>query len=348
VFNRNRTLNRDIADLVRQATRQRVPDQQPKPGKPMRTHPLKDEVRRSQKTTVPIPVTEFLAKPPVKPHPIIPGLLRVGVTVLVDGTGQAGRSLALDLAIAVATGDPVLQRKPVHTGAVLYLFPSRHRLNLRHQLHQAAQSTSTLAKAPLAVAPIQAWSDAAYALIQRWASKAKNPRLVVIDGLMSHDLDTYAAALGRLARLARRLDVAVLVVVSRILPPDNWARPWVWLASHPVLAGVMCLAPTHQSGKAQLTAVNHHSPQEKHWDLQRHPATGQYVLAGSTSSSQLSPERQAILNLLGQKKRLTTRQIAKQLGRPKEATRRLLHTMTLKGQVSVDKSQRPTVYLLPR
>lgn len=313
----------------------------------MSTPETKVETHRSQKTVVPIPVSEFLAKPPGKPRCIIPGLLQVGVTALVDGTGQAGHSLALDLSMAVATGDQVLQCKPVRIGSVLYLFPSSHRLTLRRQLHQAAQSTPTLAKAPLALAPIQAWSDDTAEVIQRWAAKVKNPRLIVIDGLMPADLKAYASALGRLARMAQRLEVAVLVVVSRSLQPNTWAHPWRWLAAHPILAGVLCVEPTHQPGKAQLTAVNNHTHQEKHWDLQRDPATGQYVLGGSTPSSQLSPERQAILNLLGQKKRLTARQIAKQLGRSKEATRRLLHTMTLKGQVGVDKSQQPNVFKLP-
>lgn len=314
----------------------------------MQTDPHQNEAARShRRTPIPIPIAEYLAKPPPIPRPIIRGLLPVGVTTLVDGTGQAGRSLALDMAVAVATGGHVLNRKPVGAGAVLYLFPASHRLHLRRQLDHAAQSTPTLTQAALAVAPIREWSDDTGEVIQRWVQHAKNPCLVVIDGLLIDDLHTYATTLNRLARLARRYELAVLVVRYRSLRPDTWARPWVWLASHPTLTGLLCLEPTPKPGKAQLTAVNWHRDREKHWDLERDPATGRYLLAGSTHPSKLSPERQAILNLLGHGKRLTARQIAKQLGQPRENTRRLLHTMKRKGQVMVEQPHGKNVYTRP-
>jgi hypothetical protein len=305
----------------------------------------KASVPARPKPNAPISVAQLLDQPPRKPLTIIPGFLPVGVTALLDGTGQAGRSLALDFAVAVATGEPVLQRKPVHLGVVLYLFPTHHRLSLHRQLYQLAQSLPHLAKASITMIPLPEWSDDVADVIQEWLAKTK-PRLVVIDGLINDDLDTYTADL---RRLARRDQFAVLVVANQALAPDTWARPWLWLAAHPSLAGVMCLEPAPQSGKAQLTVVNGQMHHEKHWALKRELATDRYRLASWAQSSPISQQRQAVVKLLRAGKALTTHQIAKQIGSSMDATRQLLRSMTLKGQVMVGKKRHgQNVFTLPR
>ncbi|HRP64416.1 MAG TPA: AAA family ATPase, partial [Phycisphaerales bacterium] len=91
----------------------------------------------------PLPVGDLInAHPQLRP-PVIHGLLREGETMNVIASPKTGKSwLTLDLAIAVATGRPWLERYETVAGNVLIIDNELHRETSAHRIPKVAQARS--------------------------------------------------------------------------------------------------------------------------------------------------------------------------------------------------------------
>jgi hypothetical protein len=137
---------------------------------------LKDAASRSAV----LPLSTFLAIHDSPPGFVLRRLLPTGVTALVDGTGQAGRSVALQIALGVATGVKVFERKP-QSGAVLYLVESSSRRPLRRQLQQLCHQSGAHRKSDrFQVASLPAEPEL-IPLIKGWLKQIDSPRLIVVE-----------------------------------------------------------------------------------------------------------------------------------------------------------------------
>ncbi|MBX3363999.1 MAG: AAA family ATPase [Phycisphaeraceae bacterium] len=89
----------------------------------------------------PLPVRDLVAAYPLLRPPVIHGLLREGETMNVIASPKTGKSwLTLDLAIAVATGRPWLERYETVSGPVLIIDNELHRETSAHRIPKVAQA----------------------------------------------------------------------------------------------------------------------------------------------------------------------------------------------------------------
>lgn len=113
---------------------------------------------------------------------VIDGLIPEGVTLLV-GKPKTGKSwLALDIAIAVATGGECLGHAVPRPGDVLYLALEDNERRLNSRLEKLLGSED----GPERLEVYTKWEDFDHTGlidIQEWAALVPNPRLVIIDVL---------------------------------------------------------------------------------------------------------------------------------------------------------------------
>jgi hypothetical protein len=282
-----------------------------------------------------LPLSTFLAIHDSPPGFVLRRLLPTGVTALVDGTGQAGRSVALQLALAVATGVKVFERKP-QSGAVLYLVHSSSRRPVRRQLQQLCrQWNARRGLDRFAVASLPSKSEL-IPLLQGWLKRTDAPRLIVIDAPRSPNQAPNDHLLRQLARLVRPHAAAVLLTfppaASASVPA--WSLPWQVLAAYPSLHGALVLKPLRSPGEASLLSAHPLSDSERELRLRRAGGSGLYELIPPGQGKELSPARRRIQRVIAAAKHpLSAQQIAQRLKKPTETVRRLLDTMKNAGQL---------------
>ena len=221
-------------DAISALVRSREADQ---PSSPTR---LKD----ASSSSAVLSLSTFLAIHDSPPSFVVRRLLPTGVSALVDGTGQAGRSVALQIALAVAMGVKVFGRKP-QSGAVLYLVQSSCRRPVRRQLQQLChQWNARRGLDRFAVASLPS-EPKLIPLIKGWLQHTDAPRLIVVDVPYSPDQAPDGPLLHQLARLVRPQAAAVILTFPSSASSSSpaWSLPWQVLASHPHLHAALVLKP---------------------------------------------------------------------------------------------------------
>ena len=296
-----------------------------------------------------LPLSTFLAIHDSPPSFVVRRLLPTGISALVDGTGQAGRSVALQFALAVSTGGKVFGRKS-QSGAVLYLAHSSCHRPVRRQLqHLCRQSGADRKLDRFQVASLPAESEL-LPLIQGWLKQIDAPRLIVMDAYHAQHQQPDGHLLHQLARRVQPHAAAVILTFppSASASSPAWSLPWQVLAAHHDLDGALVLKPLRSPGEASLLSVHRCSAIEGELRLRRVGSSGIYELISPGQAKELSPERRRIQRCITSAKHpLSAQQIAKRLKKPTETVRRLLDTMKNAGQLRAKLQDGHNLYRLP-
>lgn len=133
---------------------------------------------------VPVSTADLLAAAGPPLAWVVPGYLGEGLTVLA-GRQKLGKSwLAMDFAVAVATGGKAMGSVACEQGDVLYVdFENGpRRIAARIAALAAASSTPEPARLSWELSAPPPTDEAFLASLERWRSVAARPRLVVVDG----------------------------------------------------------------------------------------------------------------------------------------------------------------------
>jgi len=297
---------------------------------------------------------ELLAESFPEPDWVLPGLLPLGLTLMLGPTTLDKTALALGLALAVSSGTPILDMAPAAPSAVLYIALEENPRLLQHRL-RAMLSNGT---SPGTLDP---WTDCP-ALdaggmrdLVAWVRERHDPRLIAIDAMPGIMPSTFArlpahdregATLAAFALLARRLQVAVLVLHHRHVARAEDINSV--LSGRSALSraadAVLILEPSRGHQHAILHVAGPGVLPHRlglAWDS----TTRSWIEAGLPAEPPLSETRQAILSALRSAPGpLQPRDIAAATGLNSVTVRGHLRKMARAGQVL---SHGPGRYALP-
>lgn len=287
-------------------------------------------------TAVDLLAAEF---PP--PRWAIPGLVAEGVTLLA-GPPKVGKSwLALDLAVAVASGGFALGQQ-VSRGDVLYLALEDTARRLADRLRLVLAGDSAPDKLQFATA-WRVLAEGGTENLNQWLNEHPGARLVVIDVFervrsRSTSGNAYADDYGpvsRLKALADKHSVAILVVHhTRKMPADDFLEE---VSGTNGLAGaadaVLLLKRSRGSADAELHVTGRDINESAH-AMKFDGARGQWsMLAGPATDYSLADTRRQILTYLRTAKGSTPQQIATALGLDSTLVRKTVRRMFDDGQL---------------
>ena len=186
-----------------------------------------DRARKTRYTAAELETETF-----PEPRWAVPGLISEGLTLLA-GAPKVGKSwLALDVALAVASGGKAFGSIDVDEGDALYLAleDTPRRLQRRLRKIKAGDALPSRLTIETSSPPL---SEGGENLVRDWLDEAEEPRLVVVDvfekvrGKRSGG-DAYAsdyAAMAVLKDLSDEYEVAVVVVHhTRKMTSDDWVE----------------------------------------------------------------------------------------------------------------------------
>ncbi len=282
-----------------------------------------------------------------EPQWAVPGLLPEGVTLLA-GKPKMGKSwLALNLAIAVARGAPALGRLPTCKGHVLYLGLEDHERRITDRLRKMLQDED----APAGLTWGGYWSplsDGGLTDLEAYVRMKAETRLIIIDTLArvrplsAGGGSVYAedyAIITPLKQLAEAHHLSILLVHH--LRKNGASDPMDEISGSTGLTGATDCNMVLQRERGQREATLHITGRDveeqtlyltfdedcAHWTL----------LANQSATPKLSPDRQAILDLLERMDRpMSPTEIAAILAMDYEKVRKALFFMKKAGDISTE------------
>lgn len=273
---------------------------------------------------------------------VVRGLLPEGFYILA-GKPKTGKSwLMLDLAVSVASGTDALGAFDVEQGDVLYLALEDGKRRLQDRLRKIApdevpEHLHFDLDSPRANQGGLKWLD-------KWLSEHRNTRLVVIDTFAkfraeqkSHTniyAEDYRAGEG-IVDLARKHKVALVVVhhFRKQAGEDPIDEVSGSAGITGVADGVFLLKRRRNSKMGHLLAIGR-DIEEQELKLSWSSSSRMWTVTGQTQDEDLSDSRKAILRVLGQAKSpMTPAEVAKALGRDRNAIKQLLWKMEKAGQI---------------
>jgi hypothetical protein len=267
---------------------------------------------------------------------VIPDYIGEGLTILA-GRRNSGKSwLALDWAIAVASGVAAMGSVACDPGDVLYVDLENGERRIRSRL-----DTFFSRGKPPRLRRLQWLNDAPedqnlIELLDDWRRAVETPRLVVIDPPQSlrgpagpgHD-DLDSAALSELRRWATTHPVAVVCTMRTRKAPTRDPHDALANALFACADAVMLL---DQDDCGPTLEVCGRDVSKKCMGLDFDK--GRWSLEGEAAAFRLSAERQNILDVLrDHDHRMRPKEIADMLGVPAVNVRKLLCSMLSDGQV---------------
>ncbi|MEQ1642151.1 MAG: AAA family ATPase [Pyrinomonadaceae bacterium] len=289
----------------------------------------------------------LLAKTFPQPKYAVNGLLPEGLTVLV-GKPKLGKSwLAINIAVAVASGGKALGTISVDKGSVLLLALEDGARRLQHRLDGVLKGGTV----PTGLDVATEWrrvDEGGLDDIEGWLKSHPDARLIVVDTLKRirpperpgrlYDGDYNAVA--PLADLAKQYGVAI-VVVHHTRKQDG-EDPVDLVSGSTGLTGaadgVCVLTRMRKQTSAELFATGRDF-EEKSLALEWDNDTLQWNYVGEAAEFKMSVERRAIIDVIrnngGQASR---KEIAEALGKASSTVGKNLWDMKQDGQVSCDES----------
>jgi hypothetical protein len=273
---------------------------------------------------------------------VVPGYIAEGLTVLA-GRPKLGKSwLALDLAIAVATGGSVLGLPRIEQGDVLYLALEDNERRLQKRLFQLLPPSEMPER--LAVeTECPRLDQGGIEAIREWTESVSSPRLIVVDVFNKVRPETkrgenpYEAdyrALAPLKALADEKSLAVLIVHhTRKMEADD---PFDTVSGTTGFTGaadtVLVLARTSQGSTLYARGRD---IEEIETAVQFDKLTGRWSVLGAASEVRRSDERSLILDVLKEaEEAMSPSDLAAATGAKANNVKQLLFKMAKAGEVT--------------
>ena len=282
------------------------------------------------------------AQPPAPARWALPGLLPEGV-ILLAGKPKMGKSwLALDLGLAVAAGATALGTFPAEQEHVLYLGLEDN----ERRIYERTQKMLPGQKLPGAFIWAGVWApliEGGLEDLQSFLHTYTSTRLIIIDTLVrvrsmrTANSSIYGedyATITPLKHLAEQYNISIMLVHH--LRKSGAADVMDEISGTTGLTGAtdcnMVLRRERGQNAATL-AITGRDVEEQSLSLLFHEPTGRWSMVTPTSTKRkLSPERQAIVDLLQQEgPTLTAPEISQHLHKSANATANLLHEMEKQG-----------------
>ncbi len=243
-----------------------------------------------------------------EPQWAVPGLLPEGVTLLA-GKPKMGKSwLALNLAVAITQGSPALGRLPTQQGQVLYLGLEDHERRIADRLRKVLQDEP----APVDLCWGGYWTpltDGGLQDLETYMTAVPATRLIIIDTLARVRPPTASggsiysedyAIITPLKQFAEAHHLSVLLIHH--LRKNGASDPMDEISGSTGLTGATDCNMVLQRERGQREATLHITgrdveEQTLHLTFDEDCATWS-LLANPTATPKLSPDRQAILDLL--------------------------------------------------
>ncbi len=273
---------------------------------------------------------------------VVPGILPAGFALLA-GKPKIGKSwLALEVALAVASGGAAIGKVPCERGEVLYLALEDSRARMKSRLTKILAGALAPAGFYLQFRSAS-WPDTERELTQ-WLDLFPTARLVVLDTIgkirppRKPGTDVYAddyAFAGGIQRLATARGIGLLGLHHLRKGPA--ADPVDEVSGSTGLTGaadaVLVLKRERCRADGILT-VTGRDIEERELALKFRGDLGRWTLLGDAAEYRMSEERAAILDVLDGKA-LAPKAIADALGKNPNTTRNLLAKMLRDGAVSL-------------
>jgi hypothetical protein len=283
----------------------------------------------------------------------VPGLLPEGMTVLA-GRPKKGKSwMALGLGIAIASGGVAFGKEKVEKGKVLYLALEDSERRMQTRISALIPPGGTFPPWLHIVTadpknPFPAIDAGGMDAITDWLDSNPDTRLLIVDTLAkikpgqksggdAYQQDySFSAQLQGLA-ISRGIALLAITHTKKAVTEDVFDR----------ITGT-----TGNTAAADAMWVLESSPQDRHksalhitgrdvdpTSLAMVYDKGAWTCEGEADEFFLSPERQAIVNILGEKGPMTAGKISEALGMPKDNTYKMLFDMKRVKQVFQDGSR---------
>ncbi|MEP6742132.1 MAG: AAA family ATPase, partial [bacterium] len=289
-----------------------------------------------------------------EPKWAIPGLLPEGVNILA-GRPKLGKSwLALNIAVAVASGGRAVGAIEVEGGDVFYLALEDGERRLQDRL----RTTLAGGAVPENLSFVTVWEkfdEGGLPKLREWLVGHPNARLIIIDTLKrvrphermnSRLYDGDYDAIGPLGDLAREFGVCV-VVVHHTRKADS-EDPLDLVSGSLGLTGAADGVLVLKRARGQADAVLHATGrdfEDKEIALRWDAALTTWRMLGDASEFKRSNERQELIDLFkAECKPLAPKAVSDILDRDRSAIRKLLWTMARDGELHADGNGR---YSLP-
>lgn len=275
---------------------------------------------------------------------IVPGYLPEGATILA-GRPKLGKSwLALDLALAVATGSSCLGVE-CEQGDVLYLALEDNKRRIQSRLGKLAPDRQ-IAPWPLSLGLVHEWRrhDAGgIDDIRNWAKSRPNPRLVIVDvlaqfrGGRGNTQTQYEAdydAVKSLQQLAGELQIAILII-HHVRKGIGEVDPFEKVSGTMGLTGAAdttMVLDRDQSGCTLYCRGRDIEEYERAVVFDKHDC--RWAVQGEASEVRRTDERSTILDaLLEAAEDMTLSDISAATGMPHNNVKQLLFKMAKAGEV---------------
>jgi hypothetical protein len=289
-----------------------------------------------------IATSDIIASPLPALAWVVPDYLANELTVLAGSRNSGTAWLALNWAIAVATGGKAIGRIGCEEGDVLCVDVESGTRHIRSRL--AAMFPDPAAQPELTrltwLTEVPALADEAFiAALDGWRTAADAPRLVVIDGAQpmrvsrtpsQSDHDSDHAAMGRLRLWSNSHGIAVLFICRTRGSADPIDTP-------NEASGILAAADTtlwleRRAGAATLH-MRGRSTRERQWALEFDG--GAWSAVGDAADFNRSEQREQILGVLHvhDDEALTPMEIAEETDMPVDNVRKLLARMLEAGEV---------------
>lgn len=298
--------------------------------------PVRDLVRRSG-----ITASALFAKGFVPIRYVVKGYIAEGATLLA-GAPKIGKSwMALNIAVAIASGRPVFGAIPCTAGDVLYLALEDNQRRLKSRLLTMGVA------APERLTFMTEWPALDADCIEEmeaWIADSANPALIVVDVLTKirpatrDNAPLYEGdyrALGGLQRLAGAHGIAVLILHhTRKMEAED---PFDSVSGTRGLTGaadtVLVLKRDMGGGRTVLYGRGR-DVQEIETAFEFRQANGTWAIVGEAHEVARTDERQIILDILkASATPLTAREVSDLSGGGYEATRKTLTRMVAAKEV---------------
>lgn len=308
--------------------------------------PAKNEPQNTP-TLKTITAKDLAAKTFPPPRWAIPDLLPEGLTILA-GKPKAGKSwLALNVAVAMATGGQALRKIHVEQGEVLYLALEDSERRLQERLGKIVLDSFPENLHFLTARDFPPLHKGGLEALDAWLTNKAEARLVIIDTLArvkpprGRNSDAYAhdtAMIADLQTIAINHKLALIVVHhTKKARTDDFVEDVS--GTYGLTGSADCIAVLIRKDRNTVDAVlkiTGRDVPDMEKALKLNAEIGSWEILGEAQEFTMSRDRQEILAILRERGPQTPKQLANILGKTKDAIRMMLRRMEDTGVIRLN------------